>query len=90
MYCNSYKCVLYLFFQSFIVPSAALKRCGNAIRKKRLPKNKYKLIEKELVAEPCWPPVGEVTLQNGFPPTCEETTVVTLDQAVADLRESDT
>ena len=55
-----------------------------------MPKNKYKLIEKELAAEPCWPPVGEVTLQNGLPPSCEETTVVTLDQAVADLRESDT
>ena len=44
-----------------MVHSSAYRRCVNALRRKRAPKNRYKRVEKECRNSPCWPPVGDVT-----------------------------
>ena len=44
-----------------MVHSSAYRRCVNALRRKRAPKNRYKRVERECRNSPCWPPVGDVT-----------------------------
>ena len=44
-----------------MVHSGAYRRCVNALRRKRAPKNRYKRVERECRNSPCWPPVGDVT-----------------------------
>ncbi|PIK40155.1 putative cation-transporting ATPase 13A3 [Apostichopus japonicus] len=47
--------------EAFIVDSNVLKSCLRRIRCKRQPKNKYKLVEREIVEDESWPPVGLLT-----------------------------
>ena len=37
-------------------------KCISSMRRKKGPKNRYKIIEQELVDSPEWPPLGEVVL----------------------------
>ncbi|XP_071841062.1 polyamine-transporting ATPase 13A3-like isoform X2 [Apostichopus japonicus] len=47
--------------EAFIVDSNVLKSCLRRFRCKRQPKNKYKLVEREIVEDESWPPVGLLT-----------------------------
>ena len=42
--------------------SSAFIKCVNVVRRKRGPRNQYKVIEAELEDNTDWPPVGEVTM----------------------------
>ena len=56
-----------LYLQGFVADSRLLKRAANVIRRKNTPKNKYKLVERELAASPSWPPIGQVIMAASSP-----------------------
>lgn len=47
--------------EEVVVPSKFVKEVSNAIRRKKGPKNKYKIIENALLDDKDWPPVGSDT-----------------------------
>ncbi|XP_064642626.1 polyamine-transporting ATPase 13A3-like isoform X2 [Lineus longissimus] len=49
------------FLEEVIIPSSAFRAFSHCISRKRQPKNKYKLIERELNGDSEWPPVGQIT-----------------------------
>eukprot|EP00058_Branchiostoma_floridae_P001053 XP_002586541.1 hypothetical protein BRAFLDRAFT_131390 [Branchiostoma floridae] len=51
------------FIEDFVVTSQVLRKLFRL--RKKLPKNRYKLLEKELAENPDWPPVGETTYAVG-------------------------
>ncbi|CAH1240760.1 ATP13A3 [Branchiostoma lanceolatum] len=52
-------CIVVFVVEDFVVSSQVLRRLFRL--RKKIPKNKYKLLEKELAENPDWPPVGETT-----------------------------
>ncbi|XP_078697010.1 polyamine-transporting ATPase 13A3-like isoform X3 [Branchiostoma floridae x Branchiostoma belcheri] len=56
-------CIIVFVVEDFVVGSHVLRKLFRL--RKNLPKNKYKLIEKEIAENPDWPPVGETTYAGG-------------------------
>lgn len=48
--------------QSVFIPSTWFSRFINKIRRKKLAKNKYKIIEQKLSEDSDWPPLGGITM----------------------------
>ncbi|XP_078615049.1 polyamine-transporting ATPase 13A3-like isoform X2 [Branchiostoma floridae x Branchiostoma japonicum] len=56
-------CIIVFVIEDFVVTSQVLRKLFRL--RKKLPKNRYKLLEKELAENPDWPPVGETTYAVG-------------------------
>eukprot|EP00118_Oscarella_pearsei_P028344 m.1935 g.1935 ORF g.1935 m.1935 type:complete len:1183 (+) comp8071_c0_seq2:157-3705(+) len=50
--------VLSILFDHFIVPSDLVRRFWVKVRRKKGPKNRYKIVEKDISKDPCWPPLA--------------------------------
>jgi hypothetical protein len=46
-----------VFIDHFIIPSEWLKHLWKRVRQKKRPKNKYKLVEREIAEDLDWPPL---------------------------------
>lgn len=56
--------ILAFTLEAFIVDNSNVKSCFRRLRCKRQPKNKYKLIEKEICEDKNWPPVENSEIPN--------------------------
>ena len=52
---------LLLLFQTFVVDSRAFRSCITTLRRKKMPKNRYRRVEAQCHLNERWPPVGDVT-----------------------------
>ena len=52
------------YYQEFVVDTDWFKRLGKVIVRKKVPKNKYKLIESDVKKDAQWPYVGRVTFEK--------------------------
>ncbi|XP_071500491.1 polyamine-transporting ATPase 13A3-like [Diadema antillarum] len=52
-------------FETFVFDTTTFKKCIRPLRCKRQPKNRYKLVERAIVSDPTWPPVGHTTEASG-------------------------
>ncbi|XP_077998029.1 polyamine-transporting ATPase 13A3-like [Glandiceps talaboti] len=58
--------VVSFFIEDCVVDSKALKHCLRVLRCKKQPKNKFKRIERDIVANRSWPPIGTTMMASGF------------------------
>ncbi len=57
--------VILVCLQNVLLSSSAFSRCANTLRRKRAPKNRYKLVSAELQDVRDWPPLGSVIVARG-------------------------
>ncbi|XP_006819618.1 polyamine-transporting ATPase 13A3-like [Saccoglossus kowalevskii] len=62
------------FIEDCLVDSWIFKRCIKSVRCKKASKNKYKTIERELMANPSWPPINTFIMSSDMEISSEDVT----------------